>query len=171
MPVYLVNQYDDPYAWWGFSTEPARADWNAAYGPQKNVTSWDWQAGASWMYIQIGYDGNPGPLGQGDAGITYNCNAQFFCDYLAVAMDIDYSVIYINADTEMTEEQRRETFAHEFGHGMGLDHHCSGPGCQVLMKVSGHGSLGPTTTDLGYNPPCESGSDDGIRCIYKWTAF
>lgn len=91
-----------------------------------------------------------------------------------MAMNIFWSDIYLNkaklpnSTTPPVPFNTQHTFAHEFGHALGLDHHTD---VNRLMNPSPGAVNGPTDPgDIGAKPICPADHTLwGVRCIYQWS--
>jgi hypothetical protein len=144
------------------AAETARANWSAATGPQ--LLSWSPQSNDSLVNL---WQDNSRP----DGGYTANYDSNgTLCGYNPC--NIFWSDIYVTQSIlSCCNRTAASTFAHEFGHALGLDHHTN----EVVLMTPSSPSLnnpyeGPQPIDIGPSPACQglTNSYHGIRCIYDW---
>lgn len=151
----------------------ASNNWSAAAGPQ--LLSWYSYHENHWVYVQCDWSLPAGTKAWTDRcgyhQFGYGCLGTLFggMQQLAYAVDIDYGVIWMNANTQTSSSAGR-TIAHEIGHVLGLHHHSPDSDCSVVMQVNNCGNWsGPRSGDIGFNPACGGSTQQyGIRCIYGW---
>lgn len=166
----LYNQFTDVRPGWYVNAEAACNNWHNYIPSTPTNDIWcHWApSGASAVYLPTATNGTH-DLADGVYAVTWNCNTSGVCFDTNTALNIWYSVVYLNTSGAMdgvSSDVRTKIFAHELGHTLGLFHH------QVagyLMRQGPYTTSGPTAGDYGLLPACSGASTTwGVRCIYHF---
>jgi hypothetical protein len=174
--VRAIDNFSGSASYWGTAATQAMTSWSVANGPQHGVVSWSSQSNDTWDYFNYSTTGSNGLPNNNTLGITWNYDPFGNPYYTSVAIVTWWSDIYangiplINSSTSPIPFETQWTFAHEFGHSLGLSDETNS---LHLMNASASPYLvnGPMDPgDLGAMPICPASTADwGIRCIYDWS--
>lgn len=159
-----IDQFSSQRPGWKTQAQAAVNAWNSAPGPQ--YYSFSAQPNDTWIYLVYSSTGQNGLLSGNDA-ITWNCDRSGYCVDTLTAMNIYWTDVYLNHNVLDTQGPSivQNAFAHESGHGMGLDHNTTDANSVMWPSQTGIG--GPDASDWGRYPGCSSGGH-GLDCIYGY---
>lgn len=159
-----IDRFSGQYPAWLAPARAAVSAWNSAPGPQ--LYSFTAHSGDTWVYLWYAYTGQHGLVSPAQVAVTYNCDSSGCYSDSTRPGIYQWSDIYFNADAMPRESpaQQQNAFAHESGHAMGLWHN---PSSNTLMYWAITTIGGPTSSDIGHKPGCQSGGH-GVNCVFGW---